>query len=243
MEKEQQKPEDNTGKISLMMDLLSQERKEETGKHISETLMKVISKGSLKDVVGKQVEFTIAFDKEEPKQYLYVKGVFLKFNPEQMDGIVANIVEHSGNALQFAMIDAEVYKEENAHNWLDHRSRIEEQAKNDSTLVYDDNVTGAEKYPENKNDIDPEGVSEKEMYDYYDANIPKYSIEDYINKFEFVTKMLINRMMESYLNRNKITVHAALGYNIELVKGLQNYFSAVDFTEFTKDELTMIGMI
>jgi hypothetical protein len=235
----------NLVKIGIMLDLLSAERKKEVEFAIANTIAELSKniKSTEADLLhGKVIELTIAFDKEEPFQYVYLIGQLYKiennFIPEMMKKFA------SASSIQFITSDIEVFKQDTIESWLDYKNKLEKQKS--ETAYYENQSTGEKTVDgQQVKDMpsDEKDITENELYDYYSEHIPKYDVWDYLDKFNFASKSIVNNVFESKIYQKHWGEEHCLKQNVKIVLALQNYFSAVDFTEFSKFELEHMGFI
>jgi hypothetical protein len=237
----------NSGKIELMFGLLSKERQGEIQRAIYNTILELtknMKPEESESLHGKVIELTIAFDKEYPYQYVYFIGQLVKIEnnliPETLKKLMPTAL------MQFVMKDIEVYKQDNIDSWLDYKKKLEKQ----QSVYYENQNTGEKrvegqdvKQEEQNSAIDPKDITNDEMYEYYNEYVQKYSVDEYLDKFYFASRSLINNVFESKLYQRHWGNDYSLKQNFRLVTALQNFFSAVDFTEFSKSELEMLGFI
>jgi hypothetical protein len=235
----------NNVKIQLMLELLSKERQVEIQRAIYNTIMELTKNMKPEDAAtlhGKVFEITIAFDKEQPFQYVYFIGQLIKVDVPIPPEKLKTITIFPYMVMQFIIQDLEVYKQDNIDSWLDYKKKIEQQ----KSIYYENQTTGEKKI--SNEEIKFDGAKEKditsdEMYEYYSEFVPKYSIDEYIDKFYFASRSMINDVFEGKIYRKHWGDNHCLKKSFSLVTALQNYFSAVDFTEFNKAELEQIGFI
>jgi hypothetical protein len=145
-------------KILLMYNLLSEERKGEMRKLITETINKFKESGKLEYGRMYPFEVTKAFDQKEPKQFVYMKCIF-KVDEIPFEDIMNkfgsnDITRKLDNApittVKMILEDIDVFKEDSVFHWVDHVDRINKQniEKKDSQLFYENNIF---KNDDNKN--------------------------------------------------------------------------------------------
>jgi len=145
-------------KILTMYNLLSDERKGEMRKLISETINKFKDSGKLEYGRMYPFEVTKAFDQDEPKQWVYMKCIF-KVDEIPFDEIISKfgrneMTEKLDNApittVKMILEDIDVFKEDSMFDWVDHVDRINKQniSNKDSQLFYENNIF---KNDDNKN--------------------------------------------------------------------------------------------
>lgn len=137
-------------KIIPMYNLLSDERKGEMRKLITETINKFKDSGKLEYGRMYPFEVTKAFDQEEPIQFVYMKCVFkvdeIPFedimNKFGSNEITKKLDNAPITAVKMILEDIEVFKEDKMFDWVDHVSRINKQniENKDSQLFYENNI-------------------------------------------------------------------------------------------------------
>lgn len=214
-------------KIKSMLSLLSSERINGLESYMNDYILKLTGLGySFKE--GKNVNMTLAYDKEEPKQFIYVSVLVKEFVSDNKINNFNNGFNSSMNDvlnLTKTYTDLEVFNEDNINHWLDWCDKI----KNDDTIKVPDK-------DEKKNNFDISSY-----FDFYGENISLKNKCEYIDKYKFACNLIVNRVMETEFNFNSDTLQQKLYYISSVLKMLQNYFSKCNFFSFSKYELEMVG--
>lgn len=115
----------DNNQFDMMFNLLSQDRQN----HIMQLLNNMASDlhNKIEKEVVHTIEITEKFDKEEPKQFVYMKIGFEIYNNPKL------INPTNAIASKFSISELEVFKEDSINDWLDHVTRIE---KNDDKKFY-----------------------------------------------------------------------------------------------------------
>jgi len=133
---------DMNPKITAMLSLLSEERRSEAFSTVIEVLSKFRKTGKLKPSEVYPFELTLAFDQEEPTQFLYLKCSF---------SVVEQIIGENDNipktvlSTKLNMEDAEVFGQDDMFTWLDHVNRIEKSSKLENSIFNENTIFNKDK--------------------------------------------------------------------------------------------------
>lgn len=133
----------NSDKSNIMWDLLSDQRKLEVDKIITDTISKFEQSGKVEINKIYPFEITQGFDQDKNDvQYIYLRCAF-RFNEIPPNIFMPiNGMPIPKNIVDVRVLDIEVFKEDEIFDWLDHVNRIEKEKNEnkENQLFYEDNI-------------------------------------------------------------------------------------------------------